>query len=351
MSVYEYIGNLHVHTVYSDGKALHADVARAAGKAGLHFVVCTDHNVWVDGVEGYYENTLLLVGEEIHDVRLQPQSNHLLVYNTQTELSPKASAPQALIDEVNRRGGVAYIAHPFEYSSPVQPGLDAIPWTDWDVTGYAGLEIWNTMSEFKALMRNKLAALIYTTFPAWGITGPFQATLRLWDDLLAQGKRVAAIGNADAHGNEYSVGKSKRTLLPYDYLFRCVNTHILTERPFNGILEHDRALVYSALRAGRTFVGYDLPAPTAGFRFTARSGSNVALMGDEIVRTGATIFEIQAPDTAHIRLVCNGKTVVTEHGTALKHTTAEPGVYRVEVYRTYQLSRRGWIFSSPIAVV
>jgi len=350
MSIYEYTGNTHVHTPYSDGEALHAEVAQAAAKAGLDFVIVTDHNVWVDGVEGYYSKVLLLVGEEIHDVRRQPQANHLLAYNAEAELAPLAADPQNLIDEVNRRGGFCYLAHPFEYRSPIGPDFAAIPWADWEVTGYTGLEIWNYMSEFKALLRNKLAAILYVYFPARGIRGPFRATLRQWDQLLSQGKRIAAIGGADAHGSTYSLGPLHRVVFPYEYLFRCVNTHILTERPFNGLLEHDKPLVYDALRAGHTWVGYDLPASTAGFRFYAHSGANRALTGDELVRTGAAIFEVQTPHSADIRLMRNGRAVAQARGKYLKHTTAEPGVYRVEVYRSYRLGRRGWIFSSPIYV-
>jgi len=349
-NTYEYTGNLHVHTSYSDGQALHTQVVRAAAEAKLDFVIVTDHNVWVDECEGYYDYVLLLVGEEIHDVRRQPQANHLLVYNAESELAPLASDPQGLIDAVNQRGGFCYLAHPYEYGSNISPGLDAIPWADWDVTGYTGIEIWDYMSEFKSRMRNKLAALFYAYFPTLGIRGPFRATLRQWDQLLAQGRRLSAIGGSDAHGNTYSMGPFRRQLFPYEYLFRCVNTHIITERPFVGQLEHDKQLIYDALRAGHTWVGYDLPASTAGFRFHARSGSKQVLMGDELVRAGATIFEIQTPGSADIRLLLNGRVVARARGEYLKYTTAEPGVYRVEAYRNYRSSRRGWIFSSPIYV-
>jgi hypothetical protein len=348
MSVYEYAGNLHVHTPYSDGEALHAQVAQAAAGAGLDFVVVTDHNVWVDGCEGYYGKVLLLVGEEVHDVRRQPQANHLLIYNAEAEVVLQAADPQGLIDEVNRQGGFCYIAHPYEYAGD---GLSVIPWADWDVTGYVGLEIWNYMSEFKALVRNKLAAIYYAYLPAQGIRGPFQAALRRWDELLSEGKRVSAIGSADAHGTTYSLGPLRRVLFPYEYLFRCVNTHVLTEHPLNGNLEHDRQLIYDALRAGRTWVGYDLPASTAGFRFQARSSANHALMGGELARAGAAIFEVHTPHKAEIRLVLNGQVVAKARGRFLKYTTAETGAYRVEVYRWYRMGRRGWIFSSPIYVL
>jgi hypothetical protein len=350
MSVYEYVGNPHVHTSYSDGEAVHREVAQAAAKTGLDFVIVTDHNVWVDGCEGYYNRVLLLIGEEVHDVRRQSQANHLLAYNAEAELAPQAADPQALIDEVNRRGGVCYLAHPYERGSPLSPDLAAIPWADWDVTGYAGLEIWNYMSEFKGLMHNKLAAVLHAYFPALGVRGPFRATLRQWDHLLSQRKRVAAIGGADAHGTTYSLGPLSRVLFPYEYLFRCINTHILTSRPLNGHVEHDKSLVYDALRLGHTWVGYDLPAPTAGFRFYVHSGAHRTLMGDELARTGAVTFEIRTPYSADIRLLLNGQIVARAVGRALKHTTASPGVYRAEVYRRYQLVRRGWIFSSPIYI-
>jgi hypothetical protein len=350
MSVYEYAGNLHVHTSYSDGTALHAEVGRAAAEAGLDFVIVTDHNLWVDGVERYYDGVLLLVGEEIHNVRSRPQANHLLVFHAEAELSPLASDTQGLVDEVIRRGGCCYLAHPFERSSPLDPELDAIDWREWDVHGYAGIELWNYMSEFKALLRNKLWAVFYAHFPGIGIRGPFQHTLRKWDELLMNGERVSVVGAADAHGQTYSLGPLSREVFPYAYLFRCVNTHLLTDVPFNGDVAHDKALVYDALRAGRTWVGYDLPASTAGFRFRARSGTSEALMGEELIRTGAIEFEVQAPQAADIRLIRNGEVVARSGGRRVEHTTARAGVYRVEVSRRYRLGRRGWIFSSPIYV-
>ena len=349
-STYEYVGNPHVHTPYSDGQASHAEIATAAGEAGLDFVVVTDHNVWVNGCEGYYGQVLLLVGEEIHDVRCRPQVNHLLAYNAETELAPLASDLQGLIDTVNQRGGLCFLAHPYEYRSPLSPELAAIPWTEWDVTGYSGLEVWNYMSEFKALARNRLAAVLYAYFPALGIAGPFRATLRRWDELLSQGERVAVVGGADAHGNAYSLGPLRRTIFPYKHLFRCVNTHVLTSQPLNGTLEHDKRLIYDALRNGNAWVGYDLIGPTTGFRFHARSINNEATIGGELIRAGATKFEVQVPHKAEIRLVLNGRVVARAKGRELRFTTAEPGAYRVEVYRSYRLGRRGWIFSNPIYV-
>lgn len=350
MSVYEYVGNLHVHTRYSDGTALHAEVAEAAARAGIDFVIVTDHNVWVDGAEGYYDETLLLVGEELHDVRRHPQANHLLAFNAEAELAPLASDTQSLVDEVSRRGGFCFLAHPFERSSPIDAELDAISWTDWDVTGYTGIELWNYMSEFKGLLRNRLAAIFYAYFPALGIRGPYQATLQKWDDLLVEGRRLSVIGAADAHGKTYSLGPLSRRVFPYNYLFQCVNTHVLTTLPLNGDLTRDKKLVYDGLQAGRTWVGYDLPFSTSGFEFRARSGANEALMGEELVRAGAVVFKVRTARSATIRLVRHGEVVARSRGQTLEYVTARAGTYRVEVYLRHWLDRRGWIFSSPIYV-
>lgn len=350
MSVYEYVGNLHVHTCYSDGTARHSEVAQAATEAGIDFVVVTDHNVWVDGVEGYYGETLLLVGEELHDVRCRPQASHLLAFQAEAELAPLVSDPQATVNEVGRQGGFCFLAHPFERNSPIDPELDAILWNDWDVTGYTGIELWNYMSEFKGLLRSRLAALFYAYFPAIGIRGPYRRTLRQWDELLIDGNRVSAIGGADAHGKTYSLGPLSRKVFPYSYLFRCVNTHVLTELPLNGELSRDKELIYNSLKAGRTWVGYDLPASSSGFEFRARSGANEALIGEELVRAGAVVFKVRTPRSADIRLIRDGETVARSQGQTLEYTTARDGTYRVEAYRRHWLERRGWIFSSPVYV-
>lgn len=348
MRYYEVVGNLHVHTVYSDGTADHREVARAAARAGLDFVVVTDHNIWVRGVEGYTDGVLLLVGEEVHSVRRYPQVNHLLIYGAEAELAPLAADPQSLIHAIAERGGICFLAHPYEKGSPISPDLEPIPWVDWEVDGYAGLEIWNAMSEFKGLLWGRLAALFYAWFPELGIRGPFPATLRRWDALLRAGRRVTAIGGADAHGHTYHLGPIRRVVFPYDTLFRWVNTHILVEQPLTGDLETDRRLIYDALRTGRTWVGYDRLGATRGFRFHVRSGPAVATMGEEIPRAGALLFEVEAPRPGIIRLIREGRVVARAYGRTLRFTTAEPGAYRVEVWRTFRGRTRGWIFSSPI---
>lgn len=355
-TLYEYAGNLHMHTTYSDGEGSHAEIAHAAVRAGLDFVVVTDHNVWVGGLEGYYgdapgQRVLLLVGEEVHDVRRKPQANHLLAYGAGRELATYASDPQALIDEINASEGLSFLAHPVERAAPLfdEP---ALPWVNWDVEGYTGIELWNYMSEFKSYATSRSAAARAALNPERYISGPFPETLALWDRLLREGRRVKVIGGADAHATPYSMGPITREIFPYEYLFRCVNTHILSTRKFTGEYEDDKTLVMQALRDGRCFVGYDLPHPTTGFRFTAQGHNFDTVMGGWIRLGHGVTLQVVSPLVADMRLFKDGKMVMQEKSSTHRtYIASEPGAYRVEIHLEYKGKLRGWIYSNPIFIV
>jgi hypothetical protein len=348
----EYVGNTHVHSVYSDGEATYQQIAAAAAEAKLNFVIVTDHNVRPEGLEGYRGQTLVLSGEEAHNVRRQPSANHLLVFGLEQDIAPYSfGSTQALVRAVRRRDGVCYIAHPIERSSPIGPDLAAIPWTVWPPDDIHGIELWNYMSEFKGLLWSKAVAPIFAFLPELGIRGPYRATLRLWDELLSQGYRIAVIGGADAHGKTYTMGPLRRQIFPYEYLFRCVNTHILTKSSLTGEVNEDKALIHEALRAGRTWVGYDLPHSTRGFRCLAQSGSASAVPGEELRRLGAITITVALPAKGEIHLRRDGKVIRRRVGRSLKYTSVKAGIYRVEVYRRFRGHRVGWIFTSPIYAI
>lgn len=343
----EVVGNLHLHTPYSDGAWYHDQIALAARQAGLDFIVATDHNLWVQGPQGYHHDVLVLVGQEVHNTRRSPQANHLLIYGAEAELSQCAANPQQLIDAARAHSGLPFIAHPFDFPLKFM-GEPGIPWVDWNVTGYIGLEIWNYMSEFKGRLPNRLAAVYAAFYPQRVIRGPFKETLQLWDSLLAADQRVVGFGNSDAHAFNFSLGSIKRVIFPYEYLFRCVNTHLLLDEPLTGDVAYDQYLIYSTLEQGRGWVGYDLLGSTRGFAFSARSASERAGLGQELRRAGAVNFEIEVPQPAAIQLVRAGKGVVARaKGTTLRFTSVEAGAYRVEAYR----HGKGWIFSNPIYVL
>ena len=353
-----------MHTPYSDGEKYHAAIADDAIKAGLDFVIVTDHNVLVKGLDGYYENgdgrVLLFTGEEVHNVRRRPQASHFLAYGVDQELADLASEPQQLIDKTNAAGGFGFLAHPHEQDLPIvnEPNLG---WHDWDIDGFTGLEIWNYMSSMKNRLADalnslrwqnrltgNLAALRIALNPEKTITGPEPETLALWDDLLSQGKRIVAIGNSDAHGTAMSMGPLHREIYPYEFLFRAVNTHILTPDPFTGVAEHDKQLILKAIVQGHAWVGYDMPGPTRGFKFSGK-GKSKGIMGDSIEMDAGATLQVLAPGRANIRLIRHGEVVAqAQNETTLTHMSIDPGAYRVECRINYMGQERGWIFSNPI---
>ncbi len=350
----EIVVNLHMHTRYSDGDGLHADIASAAINTGLDAVIVTDHNVWVDGFAGYHQvgnrKVLMLVGEEIHDQARQPQKNHMLVIGANRELATYAYDPQLLLDMVAKAGGLAFLAHPVDPAAPAVGETD-ISWVDWNVHGYTGLELWNGFSELKAYLKSYLHAIYYVYFPHRIARGPLPEALRRWDELLSAGRKVVAVGGSDAHAHLQHLGPLRRTVFPYEFHFHAVNTHVLVPRPLGSDVAADTSMLLEALSSGHCFIGYDLPSPTRGFRFTARGLEASAEMGDELDARGGVTLQIRLPRLAECVLLRDGMPLRTWHKHELcTYIATQPGVYRVEVYIHYLGKRRGWIFSNPVYV-
>ncbi|GAB4405099.1 MAG: CehA/McbA family metallohydrolase [Anaerolineales bacterium] len=350
--MHEVIINLHMHTRYSDGSGLHKDIAAAALKAGVDAVIVTDHNILVQGFEGYYKEKnkklLMLIGEEVHDQGRDPQKNHLLVFGANRELATFAENPQNLINQVREAGGICFLAHPDDPEAKAFNETD-ISWEDWSVQNYTGIELWNALSELKTVVPTKLHGAFYAFFPAFIANQPIPNTLAKWDELLATGNKVVAIGGSDAHALDMHLGPIHRIIFPYEFHFRTINTHALLSGPLTGDMTIDRSLIYKAFAAGHCFVGYDLPAPTKGFRFSAQGLDGAAIMGDEIPAKNGVTLQAKLPSAAEIILLKDGLPIQTwKNQTACTHITTEPGVYRVEAYRNYLGKRRGWIYSNPI---
>ncbi len=350
----ELVLNVHMHTTYSDGSGTHAQIAQAALRAGIDAVIVTDHDVYVGGLDGYHEKNsrrvLLLVGEEVHDPLRQPQKNHLLVFGAGRELCTYAADPQRLIDQVQKADGICFLAHPHENALP-QFGEADFSWVDWDVRGFTGLELWNGMSEIKNVVHGYLDGIFYAYFPRYMPRGPLPQTIKKWDELTAQGSRVVGICGADAHCTVRRLGPLQATLFPYEFHFRCINNHLLVPKPYSGNLVVDRQMVIQALRQGHSFIGYDLPASTRGFSFTAKGRDTSAMMGDEIKLGEGLTLQVRLPEVTECRLIKDGAPVKVWHDRETTiQTVNQPGVYRVECYINYLGRRRAWIISNPIYV-
>lgn len=353
--MFEFIGNLHIHTNLSDGSGSHDEVAMAAARAGLDFIIYTDHNIWLDGLDGWYHDfrsgrkVLRLMGQEVNDPNRYPELNHLLCYFVNQELDQLAADPQKLIDTVIDEGGLCFLAHPLE-----RPGYGrakvTYPWVNWDVTNFTGIELWNTMVDVKWQLRTFVRGFVGAYFPPIAINAPFPELLAKWDELLNEGRKVVAIGSSDAHALSYSVWKLTRTMYPYEFLFRTVNTHILLDHPLSDEVNQARRQIRQAITNGHCFVAYDLLASPKGFRFTAHSGDREAIMGDTLIMEETAMLRVRSPQVAKLRLIRNGQLVVETNNYFLNWQIDKPGVYRLEAYRKFWGQERGWVFTNPIYI-
>src|SRR5688572_29739690 len=115
-------GSFHIHTDRSDGSGSPDAVAAAAARAGLNFIVLTDHG---DGTRKpdpphYHSGVLVIDG-----VELSTQAGHYIAIDLPQTPYPLRGEARDVIDDVRRLGGFGIVAHP----DSTKPGLR---WSDWD---------------------------------------------------------------------------------------------------------------------------------------------------------------------------------------------------------------------------
>ena len=350
----EIILNAHVHTKYSDGSKTHRQIAEIAAGYGIDGILFNDHNVFPIGLEGYYEfgnrKIIAIIGEEIHDIECQPQKNHLLTYGTSESFSHFAGDPLDLIKQIRENSGISFIAHPYD---PAFPEFDEenLSWEKWDATGFTGLELWNNLSEFKIRSKSKLHAYFLAFFPMFMAEKPPEQTLTRFDELLNEGRHLAAIAGSDAHEFHYQFGPFRKTVFPYSYHFRGINNHILLKNPLSGNFFTDKKMILSSLERGNLFIANDRISSSKGFRFYIQNGKEQVFSGQRCKFHPRMVLHTDLPSPAECRLYKNGQEIADIRvKEKLKIPIRVPGIYRIELYRTFLFKRRGWIFSNPIFI-
>jgi len=349
MALYTYPGNIHIHSTYSDGSGSIKQIASHAARAGLSFVIITDHET-LEGLaeEGLHSKVVTLVGIEIN----RPHSHYLAFGLTEPPASDPEN-PQKVIDAVRTAGGLGFIAHPFEKGSPYLEKGQAFPWRHWPVFGFTGLEIWNYSSHWRGLHPSLLRTIYYFFFNRKAaMRGAPPELLALWDCYNVSGHRVVGIGGSDAHAFIYRLGFLPLEIFSYKYIFTTINTYLLLEEELAEEFQAAKAQILSAINEGRTYISFDSLAKGSGFNFYAVSGEKLFLMGSALVFTPGLTLEATVPvKSALFRLVRDGKVIHTGSGSSLNYPVKQPGVYRLEVYSKPYLGRpRPWIYSNPIFI-
>ncbi len=327
----DYAGVIHIHTRYShDAHGTFEDAIRVGNAQDLNYLIFTEHNTLQplrDGRQGWHGAVLALIGAEV-----STRGGHYLALNVTQEIDRNTLTTQQVIDEVNRQGGLGFIAHPY---------FKKRRWTDWSVTGFTGIEGYNVAHD--TLDENKLRLALWTIasptepFYASILTRPYDP-LATWDTLITRHGRVVGIGSSDAH--EFHAFGVK--FAPYEIMFRLSRTHLLI--PSTPLTAE---AVYDALREGHAYFSIELLAQARGFMFCAAVGEQVlGIMGDTVPLQSDLRLTVSLPTSAHLTLFKDGQRVATTFSYQWDVPVTEPGVYRLEAMR----EGKPWIFSNPIYV-
>jgi hypothetical protein len=347
--MFEYVGALHIHSIYSDGSGDVKDIAQAANESDLDFLILTDHNTLralAEGLEGWYDKTLLLVGCEIND---KENKNHLLAFGIDETFSTRMPAKE-YVKRVNDAGGLGFLAHPHEKRSSMSEH-PPYPWTEWDCNEFTGIEVWNHMSEWMEGLteQNKYN---YFVHPLRSITSPPKDTLEAWDKLSLE-RRVVGIGGIDAHAHKVNLfGFFEVEVFPYKVLFKSIRTHILTSEKLipsadSGSFLNAKKAMYSSLREGNCFFTNYYHGDAKGFRFFAEDGNSIYQMGQSLDLKEKVKLRVLLPNlSATIKLIRNGQIVNSIDSADAEFIVKEKGAYRVEVYQ----NENAWIFSNHIRI-
>jgi hypothetical protein len=255
-----YSGDLHVHTLHSDGNQTASAVAATAREAGLDFIALTDHNNTTHQLETLAAPGLLVItGEEV-----TTPGGHANVWGMRGwreevdfRVLPAPGAIAPLVEAARARAALFSINHPVlecggcSWEHDVPAGVDAV-------------EVWN------------------------GPFGPQPQAIAFWDRLLRQGRRLTAVGSSDWHRPPAPLGRgSVRVRAP----------------------ELSSAAILRAVREGHVVVMGDVR--TAPPMLTARAGSATAAIGGMLrLRSGQAVeVEVAAPAFAggRVELIRDGE--------------------------------------------
>jgi hypothetical protein len=313
-------------------------------------VLLTDHDTLAarrDGWEGWHDGVLLVVGHEI-----SPRQGHYLAFATEHEIPHAGRGATEIAAAVRAAGGFGFAAHPFSRGGrmlvPALARRIVLP-HGWpalaDPAGADGIELWSLTTDAAEGWRTPAEAVRWLRDPVAATdAGPPAHHLRAWDALSAR-RRVPALGGLDGHQPGVRVDGRVRSPLPHRRTFDLLRTQLVCDRPLTGDATSDQATVLAALRSGSAWLARPCVAPATGARLWARrtcDGDTIPMGGEG--SAGPARLHVRLPQTAAVRVLCDGAVVAQRRGTAVDLDVERPGAYRVEV----RVDGRLWLLSNPV---
>jgi len=370
MALREICGCIHLHTTFSDGGCDYPTLIKAARGAGLDYIGVTDHMTLKAQSEhnaGLRDGVLVLIGYEHNDER---NLNHYLAFGT-NEIVEGVTDPQEYIDQIKKKGGIGFLAHPAEKrdffgnlpasmcdAPPLNDTIKSIikggatappyPWTRWDAKGYDGIELWNQMSDWMEQLSG-WQSVIRLFYPRRFLANVPQNLLAKWDEMNRFGF-ISGIGGVDAHTRKFTFGPFYYTIFPIKVELRGIRTHLYIDESMHGDEAKMTQAALEALKNGRGFISNFHQGDARGALIYSESKNGT------VQYPGRSTGIIDQPQTlnvklphkvkARIRFLRNGEEVQSAQDCEAQLKINEPGVYRAEVYK----GSNAWIYSNPFPV-
>jgi len=342
-------GVYHMHSIHSDGKGTVDEITRAASQLGLDFVILTDHgrpNIGSATSTSWSNQVLLIGGSE-----LSLNCGHLAAMGFKVPRYIFPPEPQEAINEIvnYNENGICFVAHPFD---------DKVPWTDWDINGYTGLEILSSYSEarragilkilvfpLKYLINSKYALLNTMNYP--------KQNIMKWDSLNEIGKYYG-IYALDAHA-KLPISKSIQLNFPtYKSMFEIMTIYVKTKQSPVTDPKQAASQILTSIKKGNFFNVIEGIAPANGFEafYTEKISGKKIDMGGYSNSVGGKL-EIHLPFNfkTDIILLKYGVPFQKKSDILKKQVEFEidtPGVYRLEAYIPGNTFKRlPWIMTNP----
>lgn len=347
------LGAYHIHTNRSDGTGTVDEVAAAAARAGLAFVILTDHGDATRAPDppAYRHGVLVIDAVEINTF-----AGHVVALGlTAASPYPLAGHPRDVIEDIHRQGGAAVIAHPDSPSPSLRwrgqnVPADGVEWLNVDSEWRDDRPATLVLAAARSLIRGPESIAALFSRPA--------ASLSRFDAAARQ-RPTFTLAAVDAHANigwrdrEEPRQRSVLARPTYEALFRTVAQAAVLDAPLTGRAPDDAAAVLGALTTGRSFSIVRAFAGPASLDFAADHAGGTARMGDRVPAAtagGSVTFRASVPQApgAAMSLFANGRPVAEGKGTLRFQHGTEPGVYRVEV--AFPGTSTPWIVSNPIVI-
>ena len=359
-------GIIHVHSVRSDGLGTPDDIAEAAARAGLKFVVITDHGDGTRAPEppAYRHGVLCLDAVEI-----STSGGHYIALDMPASSYPLGGEARDVVEDVKRLGGFGIVAHP---DSP----KEELRWRDWTAP-FDAVEIVNLDTAWRqraagASWRQKLdlatRLFSYPVRPAESIASLVQPST-IWEQwaALARRRHLVTLPGADAHARigwratgDPVTGSVSAPLPSYVASFRTLSVHVRAERALTGNAAVDSRMIIRAIRAGHAYSAIEGAASPSSFEFTATNEHGTVHAGDELSAAGPLTLHIRSnAPPGFTTTVWNGATLVSGDHHEQDFSVPIPGdaagnagngVYRAEIRAAGRLQALPWIISNPIYV-